>query len=83
MKHYKTQNETTIKTRICICGVMPIFTIIHDEDADYDFDVVLCPKCGRHTAKKFGIKKAIRSWNISTTRKAATLRNHREQAEQL
>ena len=44
MKHYKTQNESTIKTRMCICGVMPMFTQVYDEDADYYFDVVYCPK---------------------------------------
>lgn len=81
MKHYKTQNESTIKTRMCICGVMPMFTQVYDEDADYHFDVVYCPKCGRHTAKKFGIKKAIRNWNISTTRRAAALKNHNLLAE--
>lgn len=67
-----------MKPRVCICGTEPVITTVYDDEADYDFSIVKCPECGRSSAKKFSDRKAIRCWNISTTRQWATRRNHGE-----
>lgn len=65
-----------MKPRMCICGTEPEITAIYDEETDMDMSVVRCPNCGRITPKKFEDRKAIRSWNLSTT---AAIRNKRNE----